>query len=102
MKRFINLTPHEITLNDGRSFPPSGAIARVSTSYTQFDEDGVATADFGDVSGLPEPEEGVIYIVSALVAQAAKRRDVVSPATGHPEAVREAGQVKSVPGFIRA
>ena len=34
---------------------------------------------------------------------AAKRADVVSPATGHPDTVRnEKGHIVSVPGFVRA
>jgi hypothetical protein len=36
------------------------------------------------------------------VAAAARRSDLVSPATGHPDCVRENGQIKSVPGFVRA
>ena len=52
---------------------------------------------------MPAPKEGVFYIVSGLVMQAmkGKRSDLVSPATGHPEAVREKGLIKSVPGFVR-
>ena len=43
-----------------------------------------------------------IYIVSALVASACHaRKDAVSPATGHPDAVRKDGQVYFVPGFVR-
>ena len=101
--QYVNLTPHSIRLNDGREIPPSGTVARVSASYTPFDGDGVCQAVFGQVQGLPEPKEGVLYITSALVAQAARRDDVVSPATGHPEARRdEKGQIVSVPGFVRA
>ena len=55
-----------------------------------------------EVQNLPEPEDGIVYIVSALVAAACHaRKDVVSPATGHPNAVRKDGQVYSVPGFVR-
>jgi hypothetical protein len=54
---------------------------------------------------LPEPADNTLYIVSALVLTAAKaqgRTDVVAPATGHPECVRdEKGFIKSVPGFVR-
>lgn len=100
---YVNLTPHAIVLNDGNSFPPSGDVARVTASYTAFDERGVAKVTFGEVSSLPEPVDGTLYIVSALVAQAAKRDDVVSPATGHAEAVRnEKGHIVSVPGFVSA
>jgi len=102
MAQFINLTPHPINLNDGRVFPPSGVVARVASSHTQFDADGIASVVFGDVTGLPDQQDGVCLIVSALVAQAAKRPDVVSPATGHPDAVRnDKGHIVSVPGFVR-
>ena len=100
---FINLTPHAIALNDGRVFEPSGVTARVTSTHSPF-VNGVSRVEFGEVSGLPaEIQEGVYYITSALVAQASKRPDVVSPATGHPETVRnEKGHIVSVPGFVRA
>lgn len=102
MKKFVNLTPHVVRLNDGTEFPPSGKVARVTSKYSQFDENGIASVVFGEVQHLPEPEDGITYIVSALVAAACHdRKDVVSPATGHPDAVRKDGQVFSVPGFIR-
>ena len=72
---FVNLTPHPINLNTGgllRVYPPSGNVARVSSTHSQFDENGIASLSFGEVQGLPEPQEGVFYIVSAMVAQAAK------------------------------
>lgn len=108
---YINLTPHVVRLNDGREFPPSGMVARVATQYGPFVGD-IATVTFGEIlelpvididapSGMPQCS-GVTYIVSALVAQAAGRADVVSPATNHPNAVRRDGQVFSVPGFVRA
>jgi hypothetical protein len=101
--KFINLTPHEIRLNDGRVLPPSGTVARVSSAHSPFDENGVCQVNFGEIAGLPSPQDGVLYIVSGMVAAAAKRPDVVSPATGHPEAKRdERGQIVSVPGFVRA
>ena len=98
---FINLTPHTINLNDGRSFAPCACTARVSSTHTPFEGD-VCEVQFGACEGLPPQVDGVMYIVSALVAAAAKRSDLVSPATGHPACVRENGQIKSVPGFVRA
>jgi len=102
MKKFINLTPHTINTNNGAAYAASGVVARVSSTHTPFDENGVASIEWGEVTGLPEPQEGVIYIVSGLVAQAAKRPDVVSPASGHPDVVRNNGQIVSVPGFVRS
>lgn len=78
----INLTPHSITLvaEDGTKteFAPSGIIARVAQIREQ-----VGTLDgfplyrntFGEVVGLPEAVADTVFIVSALVAQAAKDRD---------------------------
>ena len=59
---------------------------------------------FGEVIDLPEPQPGTVYIVSAMVlsALAGSRSDVVAPATGHPECIRnDKGHILSVPGFVR-
>ena len=104
MTAFRNFTPHAITLNNGREFASEG-LARVSATFSSFDENGVCSQQFGDVTGLPEPADNTLYIVSALVLTAAKaqgRTDCVAPATGHPECIRdEKGFIKSVPGFVR-
>ena len=105
MKKLVNLTPHAVTLNDGTVFPPSGVIARVSNSYTEFDEDHIGQVVFGEIMNLPDPEEGTLYIVSGLMAAAAAKKgrtDLVSPATGHPATVRDdQGRIVSVPGLVR-
>ena len=101
---FKNFTPHPICLNSGAVFAPEG-LARVSASFSDFDENGVCQQVFGEVTGLPAPEEGVLLIVSAMVLSAAQsqgREDVVAPATGHPACIRnEQGHIVSVPGFVR-
>ena len=103
--QFVNCTPPPIVLNDGRGFEPSGSVARVSQSISDFDENGIAVQSFGEVTGLPEPQIGTIYIVSAMVlsrAQAEGRNDVVAPATGHKDCVRnEKNFIVSVPGFLK-
>jgi len=102
MTNYINCTPHAIVLNSGISFQPSGTIARVSASFSELDENLTCQQIFGDVSGLPDPAADTIYIVSGLVLQATTRNDVVAPATGHPNTIRNAaGHIVSVPGFIR-
>ena len=100
---FVNLTPHPVVLNDGTTFPPSGGVARVSATYSDFDSNGVAVVNFGDPVGLPDPQEDTMYIVSGLLKQACPdRQDLVSPATGHPACRRdELGRILSVPGFVR-
>ena len=96
---FINLTPHNITLNDGTIYPASGIVARVSSVYVDKGN-GFYTVDFGDIVNLPEPVNHTFYIVSGLVANATNRPDVIAPATGHADAIRINGQIVSVPGFI--
>lgn len=83
MKKLVNLTPHPIVVlgPDGEiTIPASGTVARcseVSEVIGELNGVPVIRKSFGQVVNLPEPEEGVVYIVSALVAQAAKDRDDV-------------------------
>lgn len=104
-KKFVNVTPHAITLNNGVVFPTSGTVARVSNSFSNPDDDNVMDIHYGDIEGLPAPAPDTLYIVSSIVLSAAKekgRTDCVAPATGHPDCVRsEKGFIVSVPGFVR-
>lgn len=99
---FINFTPHAIVLNDGTRFESKG-IARVANTFSEI-EDVVCSVEYGQIEDLPAPQEGVRYIVSAMVLSAAKaagRTDCVAPATGHPACVRKDGFIVSVPCFVR-
>lgn len=101
---FKNYTPHVVRLNDGRVYESCGVV-KVSATFTDFDENGVCHQTFGDIVDLPAKADGVKLIVSSVVLSAAKakglnRDDLVAPATGHKDTVREAGQVVSVPGFV--
>ena len=105
--KFINLTPHTITINNGTEYHPSGKVARVTNKFSNFCC-GISTVFYGEIENLPEPEEGTIYIVSAMVLAAnnskpkcRRRGDLVSPATGHPDCKRANGFIVSVPGFVR-
>ena len=101
---FENYTPHAIKLNSGEVFETSGTVARVSQEFSEFDEHGICRSSYGKVLNLPESKDNTIYIVSIVVLDACKgkRTDLVAPATGHPECVRdEKGFIVSVPGFIR-
>ncbi len=101
MTKYINCTPHTIKLNDGRSFPASGDVARVSSTHTSFVDD-CCTVVYGDLANVPAPVDGVKYIVSAMVLSASDRPDLVAPATGHPDTVRnDKGHIVSVPGFVK-
>lgn len=86
-----NFTPHDpltAVLPDGtRLVLPQEGMARCEEHHV---ETGVVSPDlpmptteirYGDVTGLPEPEEGVFLIVSQLVVQALpERHDVGFPA----------------------
>jgi hypothetical protein len=111
MLTIINLTPHTIKLNSGKEFPPSGMVARVSAQFSLTtspellkEEIYIYSVEYGEIEGLPEPQENVLYIVSAMVLEAGKRigrNDLMAPASGHPETIRnEQGQIVSVPGFV--
>lgn len=98
--QIINCTPHEVKLNNGETFPISGNIARVSSTFEEA-EKGFFKVAYGQVTGLPDEQEDTFYIVSSMVANATSRKDVIVPATGHPECIRnDKGQIVSVPGFI--
>ena len=83
----INLTPHEIKLLPDEatciSIPASGIIARVATqSKTVGEINGIPVKEtvFGEVENLPDPQDGIVYLVSSLVAQRCRdRRDVFVP-----------------------
>lgn len=103
--KFINLTPHEIVVrvrNMKKTFGPSGTIARVETSQERVGWiDGIELVEtiYGEVTGVPEPQENTVYITSSLVAsRLPERRDVVAPDTG-PTAIRENGQIVAVTRF---
>lgn len=99
--KFVNCMAYEVRLNDGRVFPPSGIVARVSAKCTGFDSNGIATIKYEEVN-LPLASPNTIYIVSEIVKTAEPQRaDLVCPAYGHPDAVYVNGQIVSVPGFIR-
>ena len=104
--KFVNLTPHEIVFGV-TIIPASGMVARVASLPGQDLGDGLYTApQWGAVEGLPAPEEGTIYIVSALVAGrvGGTRDDVFSPGTGPADnAVRDPhGRIVGVTRLIRS
>lgn len=86
--KIVNLTPHALNFLDAENHValnvPSSGVARAAQrreSIGIIDADGVtlpvARSKFGAVEGLPAPEAGTIYIVSAITAQAVPERDDV-------------------------
>jgi len=87
---FVNLTPHAITIlpreGENVTIAPSGAVARVTTARAVVETlpggIEVFATSFGEVTGLPDPREGDIFIVSGIVAghpSLRGRTDVLSP-----------------------
>jgi hypothetical protein len=82
---FVNLTPHSITFFDAAgnvilTVEPSGQVARCSVAREKIGMiNGIPInkSRFGEVENLPEPQEGTIFIVSALAAQAVPEREDV-------------------------
>ena len=104
LTQIVSLLPHDCVVRlNGRdiTIPPSGQVARVAATAREVAKVGeipIVATEFGEIIGLPEPEPGVLYLGSTLLAQAAARAgrtDVVSPDTG-PTAVRDGGQVVAV------
>ena len=102
--KYVNLTPHDINLYTGMAgdyiitFPATGEVARASERRVSVGKLDGATVDsvdvevveYGAVEGLPAPQPGVYYIVSAIVLAAAPDRpDLLAP--GRP--VRDAKNV---------
>ena len=80
--KIINLTPHAINFPT-MCIAPSGQIARVSCeSLVVGYAAGIPLkkSTYGEVTGLPEPQDGVTYVVSAMVRNSCpNRKDLGSP-----------------------
>jgi hypothetical protein len=87
MKALINLTPHPITILDIHDeiivvIPASGRVARATSSRVEVGVIDLGRCGlipinrttFGEVEGLPHQEDDVVYIVSAITAQAVPHR----------------------------
>lgn len=108
--KIVNLTPHPIKIIVGDKsivVEPTSPPARLQESTENIGSISINGIDIpvikkylGNVSGVPEPVDGVIYIVSLPVASAMNRKDVL--AIG--ESIRdEKGNVigaKSLSSFI--
>jgi len=104
-----NYTPHTINLLDEDnkelfSIPPEGEVPRVEEKSEKIGSVGFAEVaplykvELGQVKNLPEPEEGVVLIVSKMVARASNRNDLIVPIN----LVRnEQGRIIGCRGFAR-
>lgn len=99
-----NLTPHLVTVvNDQNQVilevAPEETSARCLVKReVAFLADGIQVNRnvYGEISGLPDPVQGTWYIVSRIVAEAAKRHDLLVP----DETVRDQnGQISGCKSF---
>ena len=75
----MNLTPHKVKVVDDdnnvvATFPSSG-VARVyqhDVLVGEIESIPVVKTEFGEVSGLPEPTEDAVFIVSRITVEAAR------------------------------
>lgn len=102
---YVNLTPHDINLNDGTKIEKSGKIAGIQEETGGF-VDGIRQDKLGGVENIPAAQKDTKYIVSmptllALRASGDNRTDVVCLITRGKDVKRhpEKGNVISVPGF---
>jgi len=89
--RIINLTAHTVVVLSGprelARFSPSGSVARVNEITamglplkTDVGEVPLTAVRYScEVSDLPEPQAGVLYLVSRVLAAAIDRDDLVFP-----------------------
>ena len=85
MKKFINLTNHNInviTPKGLKTIEPSGQIARVQYGIKTIDEiAGIPIVEivYNRIIGLPDPKSNTYYIVSSTVKNATlNRKDVIT------------------------
>lgn len=105
----LNLTPHSITvrLPDGseRTFPPSGAVARVVTYETSAaDIQGIKTAyrRTGKVEGLTLPVTEPVLVSGMVLAELTGVPGVFAPDSGSTAIRDDRGQIIAVTRLVRA
>jgi len=102
--KILNYTPHTVCIigDSGTTEFKSCGVARVNVEQSQIGDINsipLYKSSFGEVVGLPSPEDGTLYIVSAMVLNATDRTDVIAPNTS--KAIRdESGKIIGVNSFV--
>ena len=109
----VNCTPHPITIEGLGELPPSGILPRVILKYEDdlpIQGVRVRSKHSGAVAGLPEPVEGLSFIVSGMVRDALNHEDALSalpefqsrPDVYAPDAIRnDHGHIVAVRGLVQ-
>jgi hypothetical protein len=91
MTEYVNLTKHDVVIYPNGpatiTIRPSGTVARIRESVLSRSSNGdvdFVSVDISEtkISGLPEPKDGVVYIVSmptAMTLRRTRNRDIVYP-----------------------
>lgn len=103
--KFVNCTPHALTVQGLGTIPASGIVPRCATVRSEAPAIGgvrLVRQVTGQVTCLPDAAPDTILIVSRVVLEALKgsRDDVVAPDTGD-DAIRKDGQVVAVLGLVQ-
>lgn len=102
--KIVNLTPHELKLHNEAgelvaTIAPDGRAPRVNMTRVRVGEVGgvpMFRSEAGEITDLPEPEDGTVFVVSGLVRAAVNRPDLWQPG----ELLRdEAGRVVGAVGL---
>lgn len=111
--RMVNCTPHQINIEGLGELRPSGILPRVSThSHEGYPVNGVrvrhTSYNTDTVTGLPDPVDGLVFIVSGMVRDALsalptllQRPDVYAPDTGADAVRNEQGHIVAVRGLVQ-
>lgn len=103
--KILNYTPHVVNLLDlngnvVKAFPSCGVV-RCSTSQKKVGCVNGITLNkvvFGKVDGLPKQQKNTLLIVSNLVLQASKRKDLIAPCD---QVRNDKGQIIGCKSFSR-
>jgi hypothetical protein len=109
--KLINLTHKRINIVDSEgvlvcSLPPENLAASVEIEKVvlgQVNGVDIVTYEYSNPEGIPDPVDGVMYVVGFAVLQAlhGSRPDVVSPDTNPGSVIRASGVVLGVQNFWR-
>lgn len=77
--KLVNLTPHVIYVmgENAKTQIKTSGTARCNVVNEEIGEiNGIPVRknSYGEITGLPDPEEGTVYIVSSVIANAVKEK----------------------------
>jgi len=101
MSQIVNLTDHDLTIDD-IVYPPSGIVARIrSVNNLAFIFEGIPVYELSSsrIHDLPSPQDGILYVTSFQLSREANRLDVVAPNSRDADR-DEYGNIVNIHSFI--